>query len=64
MVSVGVGGKDVGEVTLPIFESGKAICSQQGVQNHFKGARFLTVFDCEDKYADNCIRNTFSESCN
>ena len=31
-VSVGVGGKDVGAVTLQIFESGKAVCSPKGVQ--------------------------------
>ena len=65
MVSVGVGGKDVGGVTFTHFESWKAICSQQGVQNRFKGAWFLTVFDSGDKYADNCVRNTtFFESWN
>ena len=47
------------------FESGKAICSQKGVQNRFKGAQFLTVFDSEDKYTDNCVINTtFFESWN
>ena len=40
------------------FESGEAVCSQKGVQNRGKGARFLTVFDTDNKYADNCIRNT------
>ena len=40
------------------FESWETVCSQNGVQNRFKGARFLTVFDSGDKYADNCVRNT------
>ena len=40
------------------FESGEAVWSQNGVENRFKDARFLTVFDSGDKYADNCVRNT------
>ena len=47
-MSVEVGAKDV---------SREAVCCQLGVQNRFKSARFITVFDSGDKNADNCVRN-------
>ena len=43
-VSVEVGGKDVGGLTLPILKVGMPF-AVKGVQNCFKGARFLTVID-------------------
>ena len=63
-MSVGVGGKDVGGVTLPILKVGIPFAVNREL-NRFKSARFLTVFDSGDKYADNCVRNTtFFESWN
>ena len=44
------------ECNITHFESREVICSQKGVHNRFKGARFLTVFGSGDKYADNCVR--------
>ena len=56
MVSVGIGGKDVGWVTLPISKVWRPFAVNR---------EFLTVFESGDKYADNCVRNTtFFESWN
>ena len=43
------------------IESGEAICSQNGIQNRFKGAQFLTVFDSGDKYTDALETQFFSK---
>ena len=63
-VSVGVGGKHVGGVTIPIFKVGRPFAVKREFRT-VSNALGSSVFDSCEKYADNCVRNTiFFESWN
>ena len=58
-MSVGVGGKDVGGVTLPILKVGRPFAVKREFRTVSKvpgSSQFLTV--AISTYTDNCVRNT------
>ena len=61
-MSVEVGEKDKGGETLSIL-NGEVVCNQKTVQNRFKGARNLIVFNSGNKYADNSVRKAAFFEC-
>ena len=62
-MSVEVGGKAVGGVSLPILTVGRPFAVKREFRIVSKVAG-SSVYDSGDKYADNCVRNTtVFESC-